>query len=104
MQTHKKLTTPWKGFVEHLLKKDPLERLGNKGFEDFENHLVFKGIDWDKLEKKELPSPLQKLVAQHSQKTGGVGANKSSKPAADVEESETEEYEDIYDIELNKQQ
>ncbi|CAO3681883.1 unnamed protein product [Rhizopus microsporus] len=40
-----------------LLDKSPYQRLGHNNFERFKSHKWFQGLDWDKLEKKQLPSP-----------------------------------------------
>ncbi|KAG1142328.1 hypothetical protein G6F37_008186 [Rhizopus arrhizus] len=47
-----------------LLVKSPHQRLGCHGFEKFKSHPWFKGLDWDKLEKKQLPSPCLLDVSQ----------------------------------------
>ena len=44
-----------KSIITCLLEKDPTKRLGSKGDADeIVNHPWFKGMDWDKLMKKEL--------------------------------------------------
>ena len=44
-----------------LLERDPQKRLGWKagggGLQDIKNHPWFREIDWDALEKKEVPPP-----------------------------------------------
>eukprot|EP01134_Creolimax_fragrantissima_P006964 CFRG6964T1 len=48
-----------KDFLIGLLNRDPLKRLGcgPTGAEEIKRHVIFEGIDWDKLDRKEYPPP-----------------------------------------------
>ena len=48
-----------KSLVKHLLEGDLTKRYGNLkgGVADIKNHRVFKGMDFEKLCRKELPAP-----------------------------------------------
>ena len=43
------------------MAKDPLKRLGVKEKADIKKHPFFNGVDWDKLFKKEITPPFEKL-------------------------------------------
>eukprot|EP00056_Hartaetosiga_gracilis_P004814 m.78310 g.78310 ORF g.78310 m.78310 type:complete len:734 (-) comp11950_c0_seq1:216-2417(-) len=62
--THKvdfpaRLNAESKSFLNGLLVRDPRKRLGcsRSGQEDVKAHPFFKGIDWDKLEKRQITPP-----------------------------------------------
>ena len=40
-----------------MLHKDPNQRIGVKNKTDLKNDPFFKGIDWEKLARKEIPPP-----------------------------------------------
>ena len=40
--------------IIHLLKKDPLQRLGSRGGEEIKNHMWFSSINWDALYNKQI--------------------------------------------------
>mmetsp|Transcript_37429 Transcript_37429/g.43003 ORF Transcript_37429/g.43003 Transcript_37429/m.43003 type:complete len:153 (-) Transcript_37429:69-527(-) len=44
-------------FISRLLERDPKKRLGAKGLNEIKNHKFFKGLDWDKLYKREIKPP-----------------------------------------------
>ena len=50
-----------KDFIAKLLDKDPATRLGSAGADakDVQAHAFFQGLDWTKLEKRELEPPLK---------------------------------------------
>ncbi|XP_049819509.1 ribosomal protein S6 kinase alpha-5 isoform X2 [Aethina tumida] len=51
-------------FISKLLVKDPRKRLGG-GEEDakeLKRHAFFKDLDWDKLERKEIPAPFKPVI------------------------------------------
>jgi hypothetical protein len=50
--------------VRRLLKFDPKERLGAHGFEELKQHPFFIDLDWGKLCKKELDSPLLPIIME----------------------------------------
>ena len=43
--------------INRLLIRKPENRIGHNGIEEIIEHPWFKSINWNKLEKKELPSP-----------------------------------------------
>ena len=45
--------------LRQLFRRDPTRRLGAKGADEIKKHVFFKGIDWDKLVKKEIKPPFQ---------------------------------------------
>lgn len=46
-------------FIEKLLKKKPQQRLGYKhDAEDIKKHRFFKSIDWNKLQLRKCPAPI----------------------------------------------
>jgi hypothetical protein len=52
-----------KSLIEALLNRNPRKRLGTiKGAEEIKKHAFFKGIDWDKIYRREykLPEPYLK--------------------------------------------
>jgi serine/threonine protein kinase len=51
--------------VRGLLNIDPEKRYGDSDLVSFKNHAFFKGIDWDKLSRRELVSPYQPNVPNH---------------------------------------
>lgn len=50
-----------KDLIRKLLVRDPSKRLGMgpRGFEDIRNHPFFKGVEWEKLGRLEIPPPFQ---------------------------------------------
>lgn len=50
-----KIQEPAKSFIMGLLEKDYENRLGTKSIEEIKNHQYFEGLDWEKMEKQELP-------------------------------------------------
>ncbi|XP_074028168.1 ribosomal protein S6 kinase alpha-5 isoform X2 [Leptinotarsa decemlineata] len=51
-------------FIKQLLVKDPRKRLGG-GEEDaneLKRHSFFRGLDWDKLARKEIPAPFKPII------------------------------------------
>ncbi len=47
--------------LQGLIQRDLSKRLGNlrNGIDDIKNHPFFNGIDWNKLEKKEIEPPFK---------------------------------------------
>lgn len=43
--------------ISKLLERDPKKRIGAKGVEEIKEHSFFTGINWTKLEKKEVKPP-----------------------------------------------
>lgn len=50
-----------------LLQKEASKRLGfgSKGSADIMSHDFFKGIDWKKLEARQIPSPFKPTIRSH---------------------------------------
>ena len=46
-----------KDFINKLLQRRPVKRLGYGGIKDLKNHLWLKDIDWDLLKKKKIRAP-----------------------------------------------
>ena len=46
-------------FLNRLIVNDPRKRLGFNNVDELKNHPWFDGYDWEKLEKKEIKSPLK---------------------------------------------
>jgi len=57
------LTDDAKDFILQLLKKDPKERLGSKGFHEIKNHRWFSNIDWDLINEKKVTPPFKPKIA-----------------------------------------
>ena len=61
---HSKLVLPeffsieLKDLLKQLLSKDPYKRIGVLDKNEIKNHIWFKGLDWNKLSRKEIPPPL----------------------------------------------
>jgi serine/threonine protein kinase len=55
-----------RGFVEGLLHRNPDERLGANGVEEVKNHPWLRGIDWNAVREKTLPSPLALWIPKKS--------------------------------------
>ncbi|KAI5165935.1 hypothetical protein NEIRO02_0820 [Nematocida sp. AWRm79] len=49
------ISEPARSLIMGLLEKDPEKRLGTHSSTDIKNHEYFKNIDWEKMEKQELP-------------------------------------------------
>lgn len=51
-------------FLKALLHKDPLHRLGSGagGADDIKHHPFFKGVNWKKMEAREVGSPCRPSV------------------------------------------
>eukprot|EP00041_Stephanoeca_diplocostata_P023403 m.574780 g.574780 ORF g.574780 m.574780 type:complete len:780 (-) comp22283_c0_seq2:640-2979(-) len=54
-----KLPPPARAFVDELLNRDPKTRLGcgPRGKDDIQKHAFFAGLNWDKLNKREIKPP-----------------------------------------------
>lgn len=49
--------------ISKLLAKDPSKRLGSqRGAEEIKEHPFFADIDWDKMMKKQIPTPYKPLL------------------------------------------
>ena len=44
-------------FINKLIQRKPINRLGLNGPQDVKSHIWFKGFDWEKLNKRQIPSP-----------------------------------------------
>lgn len=88
---HKKIDATWFGFIAGLLEKDPSVRKGGQEFDDFKDDAVFAGLDWEKLRAKELKSPILELL--------GSSTSQPQIKEENIIDSETEEYQDAYDLE-----
>jgi len=53
----KKISKHARDLLEGLLTKDPAQRLGNNGMHEILIHSFFKGLDWEKIEKREIKPP-----------------------------------------------
>jgi len=55
----KKLDKDAKSWIERLLDRTPESRIGSgaNGRKDIEKHAFFKGMDWSKMEKQQIPPP-----------------------------------------------
>ena len=61
LMLHDYFSEELKDLLTQLLCKDPHKRIGVLDKSELKNHEWFKGIDWDKLEKKEVQPPLNLL-------------------------------------------
>jgi serine/threonine protein kinase len=61
-----------KDLINQLLKFNPDERLGAAGYDQIKSHPFFKDTDWNKLLKKELPSPLLPILVACPFKTAEI--------------------------------
>lgn len=85
------MDSTWFDLISKLLEKDPLNRKGREEFEDFRNDPAFEGLDWNKLRAKELDSPLLEVASSN--------LNQTQIKEEVIVDSETEEYQDVYDLE-----
>jgi serine/threonine protein kinase len=46
-----------KDFINRLLQRRPVKRLGYTGIKELKNHLWLKDLDWDSLKKKKIRAP-----------------------------------------------
>ena len=46
-----------KDFINKLIQRRPIKRLGYTGIKELKNHLWLKDVDWDSLKKKKIKSP-----------------------------------------------
>ena len=53
------LSNQAKHFISSLLQKNPIDRLGSRGFDEIINHPFFNGIEWEKIRSQSFPLPLQ---------------------------------------------
>ena len=44
-------------FINKLIQRRPIKRLGYSGIKELKNHIWFKGINWDLLKKKKIKAP-----------------------------------------------
>jgi hypothetical protein len=90
---NKKIGARWNALIEGLLCKEPTNRLGINGFQDFASHQAFKKFDWHSLENRKMKSPLLENISVPSQNTAPLDIT-------EIAESENEEFKDAYDLEL----
>ena len=67
-----------KDLMKKLLEKDPDKRFGVFDKDEIKQHPFFKGIDWEKLEKKELNPPIN-FIKQKNKNDTIFGENKNIK-------------------------
>lgn len=58
------ITDTAKDLIKSLLNTKPENRLGFDGVEDVKKHAFFKGIDWDKLLRKEIDPPYKPFMSK----------------------------------------
>jgi len=56
------ITPEAKSLLEGLLTRDVEKRLGSKGGQEIKSHPWFQGLDWEKLDKKEIIPPFKPKV------------------------------------------
>lgn len=64
VQFPREMSPAAQSFVDQLLNRDPVTRLGCKkgGKEEIKRHAFFAGLDWDKLAKRQLPPPFKPTI------------------------------------------
>lgn len=56
-------------FISKLLEKNPSNRLGSKGIQEITSHAFFSSIDFEKLSKHEVESPLKDFIVERKPET-----------------------------------
>lgn len=56
------LSNEVKDILTKLLDRDPVRRLGNNGPDEIRNHPFFSSIDWERLQRKQIPAPFRPSV------------------------------------------
>lgn len=51
-----------KDLIWRILQRNPEDRLGANGADEIKRHKFFKNIDWEKLSKRQVDSPIQQLL------------------------------------------
>ena len=68
---HQYFSEDLKDLLKKLLDKDPDKRFGVNDKEEIKEHPFFKGIDWEKLEKKEITPPINFIKQKNDNEKGG---------------------------------
>lgn len=58
----RKISRQAKDLIYSLLEKDPAIRLGARNISEIKNHPFFRGLDWERLAKKEIPAPFKPMI------------------------------------------
>ena len=53
----KSISVPCREFILGLLQKEPRMRLGANDTQELQHHSFFRGMDWGKLQRGEIPPP-----------------------------------------------
>ena len=79
-----------KSLIKHLLESDLTKRYGNlkNGVKDITGHRFFKGFDWDKLLKKEIPPPYIPKVKSNDDISNFSAYPDSDNPAPQIKKNE----------------
>ncbi len=80
------LSEELKDFINSILKFDPKERLGYKGFEEMKNHAFFTKVNfnWAELEEMKMKSPLKQIIDSHKIKCKPYNPNEVNKKLANL--------------------
>ena len=70
---HQYFSEDLKDLLRKLLDKDPDKRFGVSDKEEIKDHPFFKGIDWEKLEKKEITPPINFIKQKNDDEKGANG-------------------------------
>lgn len=70
---HSDVTPQAQDFIRQLLARDPAKRLGSRGtgVEEVKAHPFFAGLDWGKLERKEMEPPFKPLASASGARPAG---------------------------------
>ena len=80
-----------KDLLKKLIEKDPNKRLGIHDKKEIKNHPFFKGIDWEKLKKKEINPPINFIKQKNDNEKNDSKKNKLKKNIRLIDEDYTEE-------------
>ncbi|KAK2946999.1 putative protein kinase [Blattamonas nauphoetae] len=78
-------TAQQRDFLERILARDPQERLGSgeTGGEEIMNHPLFAGMDWEKLNRREIPPPFKPQLDGGIMDTTNIDPQFFAEPAVD---------------------